>query len=92
MASHDGQIPVAVSGPGPDGIPDVSKVEIFDVQSPGVRQLGLAAKTVHADDGIAAHRAVAPAMHVSTTYRYNDDPEKLQSWDNIDVSIHGVRT
>jgi hypothetical protein len=41
---------------------------------------------VHADDGISTHRAVAPAMHVSTTFRYNDDPEQLKRGENIDVS------
>ncbi|KAJ6016591.1 pyridoxal phosphate-dependent transferase [Penicillium herquei] len=40
-------------------------------------KLSLASRTVHADDHISVHRAVAPAMHVSTTFRYNDDPEKL---------------
>lgn len=48
--------------------------------------LALSSRTVHADDHIAAHRAVAPAMHVSTTFRYSDDPEQLKSWDNADVS------
>ena len=58
-------------------------------------RLSLASKSVHADDWIQAHRAVAPAMHVSTTFRYDDDPEKLihmrdeskpKSWNNPDVS------
>lgn len=46
----------------------------------------LSSQTVHADDHISVHRAVAPAMHVSTTFRYNDDPDKLKAWDNTDVS------
>ncbi|PHH58621.1 hypothetical protein CDD82_2825 [Ophiocordyceps australis] len=37
----------------------------------------LATRAVHADHGIATHRAVAPAMHVSTTFRYTDDADKL---------------
>ncbi|KAI8719051.1 hypothetical protein NCS52_00685500 [Fusarium sp. LHS14.1] len=49
-----------------------------------VAGLSLSSRAVHADDGIQAHRAVAPAMHVSTTFRYSDDPEQLKSWDNID--------
>ncbi|KAF4594652.1 cystathionine beta-lyase [Ophiocordyceps camponoti-floridani] len=46
--------------------------------------LSLASRAVHADDGIAAHRAVAPAMHVSTTFRYARDPERLDPDDVID--------
>jgi hypothetical protein len=80
-----GQVPVAVSAPNPGGLPDVSKIAIADVEVPA-KGLSLAARTVHADDGISAHRAVAPAMHVSTTFRYNDDPDKLSAWDNTDVS------
>ncbi|KAF4469935.1 cystathionine beta-lyase [Fusarium albosuccineum] len=49
-----------------------------------VAGLSLASRAVHADDGIQAHRAVAPAMHVSTTFRYSDDPEELRPWDNVD--------
>lgn len=47
----------------------------------------LASRAVHADDGIAAHRAIAPALHVSTTFRYSDDPDKLSAWDNSDVRL-----
>lgn len=60
-------------------------------------KMSLSSKGVHADDRIAAHRAVAPAMHVSTTYRYSDDPTQLKhtgdpDWHNSDVSeqkFHG---
>ncbi|KAF4124035.1 Cystathionine beta-lyase/cystathionine gamma-synthase [Geosmithia morbida] len=51
-----------------------------------VANLSLATRSVHADDHISAHRAVAPAMHVSTTFRYSDDPDQLLGWDNIDPS------
>lgn len=51
-----------------------------------VAGLSLASRAVHADNGIQSHRAVAPAMHVSTTFRYNDDPDALKAWDNTDVS------
>ena len=50
-----------------------------------VTGLSLASRTVHGDDHISAHRAVAPAMHVSTTFRYSDDPDQLLGFDNIDV-------
>ncbi|KAK2589968.1 hypothetical protein QQS21_012359 [Conoideocrella luteorostrata] len=42
-------------------------------------RLSLSSRTVHADDFISAHRAVAPAMHVSTTFKYSNDPDELQS-------------
>ncbi|KAH6898482.1 Cys/Met metabolism PLP-dependent enzyme-domain-containing protein [Thelonectria olida] len=55
-------------------------------KSSGVNQalagLSLSSRGVHADDGIAAHRAVAPAMHVSTTFRYSDNPDELTFWNN----------
>jgi hypothetical protein len=69
------------SVPAPDGAADArARLES------SVAGLSLSSRAVHADDGIQAHRAVAPAMHVSTTFRYSDDPEQLKSWDNIDVS------
>ncbi len=46
--------------------------------------LSLASRAVHADDYINSHRAVAPPLHVSTNYRYSDDPEALRHWDNAD--------
>ncbi|RSL67454.1 hypothetical protein CEP54_003183 [Fusarium duplospermum] len=67
------------SVPAPDGTTDArARLES------SVAGLSLSSRAVHADDGIQAHRAVAPAMHVSTTFRYSDDPEQLKSWDNID--------
>ncbi|PHH53990.1 putative trans-sulfuration enzyme YHR112C [Ceratocystis fimbriata CBS 114723] len=41
---------------------------------------------VHSDDGISAHRAVAPAIHVSTTFRYGSDPKDSTQWTSIDPS------
>ncbi|KAH7170872.1 pyridoxal phosphate-dependent transferase [Dactylonectria macrodidyma] len=52
--------------------------------SNGVAGLSLASRGVHADDNIATHRAVAPAMHVSTTFRYNADPDLLQPLEYTD--------
>ncbi|KAF4504946.1 hypothetical protein G6O67_006951 [Ophiocordyceps sinensis] len=49
-------------------------------------RLALASRAVHADDHVAAHRAVAPAMHVSTTFRYTDDPDQLDPDDLVDPS------
>ncbi|KAG6274406.1 hypothetical protein E4U48_002576 [Claviceps purpurea] len=62
-------------------------------RSEELARLSLSSRTVHADDFISTHRAVAPAMHVSTTFRYSDDPEelhrsgdpkKLADWNNLD--------
>lgn len=50
-----------------------------------LHKLSLATRTVHADDGISAHRAIAPAIHVSTTFRYNSNPDELRAGDNADV-------
>lgn len=69
--------PVSSGGPGAGGSSDPAD---------GVSKLSLATRTVHADDGISAHRAIAPALHVSTTFRYNRDPDELRSGDNVDVS------
>ncbi|RYO75778.1 hypothetical protein DL764_010318 [Monosporascus ibericus] len=45
--------------------------------------LSLSARAVHADDYLNSHQAVAPPMHVSTTFRYSRDPEKLDPLINI---------
>ena len=49
-------------------------------------KLSLSSRAVHADDGISAHQAVAPAMHVSTTFRYAEDPDQLTAWYEPNVS------
>ncbi|TVY47006.1 putative trans-sulfuration enzyme [Lachnellula occidentalis] len=41
--------------------------------------LSLSSKTLHADDFLNKTQDVAPALHVSTTYRYDRDPDKLQT-------------
>jgi cystathionine beta-lyase/cystathionine gamma-synthase len=48
------------------------------------RELSIASLSVHADDYINSHRAVAPPLHTSTTFRYAPDPEDLQPWNNLD--------
>ncbi|KAK3366958.1 pyridoxal phosphate-dependent transferase [Lasiosphaeria ovina] len=45
--------------------------------------LSLASRSVHADDYINSHRAVAPPMHVSTTFRYSRNPDDLSPWTNV---------
>ncbi|KXJ95937.1 Cys/Met metabolism PLP-dependent enzyme [Microdochium bolleyi] len=46
------------------------------------QHLSLAARAIHAGDHLNSHHAVAPPMHVSTTFRYSDDPDKLSRWLN----------
>ncbi|KAK7965237.1 cystathionine gamma-synthase protein [Apiospora saccharicola] len=46
------------------------------------QHLSLSAQTIHADDFLNSHQAVAPPMHVSTTFRYSDNPEELSPWHN----------
>ncbi|KAH9909238.1 PLP-dependent transferase [Xylariomycetidae sp. FL2044] len=48
-----------------------------------LQHLSLSAQTIHADDYLNSHQSVAPPMHVSTTFRYSDDPEELAPWSNI---------
>ncbi|KAJ2897881.1 putative cystathionine gamma-synthase protein [Zalerion maritima] len=55
----------------------------LDQAFPG-HQLSLSSRAVHADDYMNSSQAVAPPMHVSTTFRYDRDPEKLKQWENID--------
>ncbi|KAM3425775.1 hypothetical protein BST61_g7705 [Cercospora zeina] len=48
------------------------------IPQPGdYENLSLATRTIHADDPINYNIDVAPPLHVSTTYRYNHDPTKL---------------
>lgn len=44
--------------------------------------LSRASRAIHADDYVNSHSAVAPPLHVSTTFRYADDPDALRAWDN----------
>ena len=50
-----------------------------------LQHLSLSTQTIHADDFLNSHPSVAPPMHVATTFRYDDDPDKLVSWRNINV-------
>lgn len=48
--------------------------------------LTLATKSIHADDPINFNIDVAPPLHVSTTYRYNSDPAKLDTSRELKLS------
>jgi hypothetical protein len=52
----------------------------------GLATLSLSSKTVHADDYLNKGRDVAPPLHVSTTFRYNRDPDQLKVHRGEDVS------
>ncbi|KAK3363047.1 Cys/Met metabolism PLP-dependent enzyme-domain-containing protein [Lasiosphaeria hispida] len=45
--------------------------------------LSLSSRGVHADDYLNSHQAVAPPMHVSTTFRYSKDPDALTPLSNF---------
>jgi cystathionine beta-lyase len=51
----------------------------------GLANLSLSSKTVHADDYLNKGRDVAPPLHVSTTFRYNQDPDQLKVHRGDDV-------
>lgn len=42
-----------------------------------LQHLSLSAQTIHADDFLNTHSAVAPPMHLSTTFRYSENPDDL---------------
>jgi len=50
------------------------------------RSLSAATQAVHADDYLNRAQDVAPAIHVSTTFRYADKPEDLIPVKDLDVS------
>lgn len=52
----------------------------------GISKLSLSSKAIHADDFLNHGQDVAPPLHVSTTFRYNEDPDKLQPWATLDVN------
>lgn len=72
--SADGAGAVPVPNDGPDHL-----------ASTFGRELSLASRSIHADDYVNTHQAVAPPMHVSTTFRYDNDPDKLVPWYNAEV-------
>ena len=65
----------------------VNGKEIAEDHSPNshLASLSLSSKTVHADDHLNDGRDVAPALHLSTTFRYDSDPENLVPWVERDV-------
>lgn len=61
---------------------------LVKLQSPGMeKDVSYSASTlaVHGDDALNSTEDVAPAMHVSTTFRYTSDPDKLVPFSVADV-------
>ncbi len=48
--------------------------------------LSLSSRAIHADDFLNVNQDVAPALHVSTTFRYSKNPDKLVPNHQLDVS------
>ncbi|KAI1172546.1 pyridoxal phosphate-dependent transferase [Nemania sp. FL0916] len=51
-----------------------------------LQHMSLSAQAVHADDFLNTHAAVAPPMHVSTTFRYSENPDDLIPMQNLNPS------
>jgi len=51
-----------------------------------ISKLSLSSQTIHADDFLNQGQDVAPPLHLSTTFRYNKNPDALVSWSERDVS------
>ena len=51
----------------------------------GMSSLSLSSQAIHADDFLNVNQDVAPALHVSTTFRYSNNPDKLVPHHQLDV-------
>ncbi|KAG9248266.1 pyridoxal phosphate-dependent transferase [Calycina marina] len=58
---------------------------LIDHSTEQASSLSLSSQAVHADDFLNSGQDVAPPLHVSTTYRYNNDPSKLKTWAEKDA-------
>jgi cystathionine beta-lyase len=63
-----------------------NQIEEDHIPDDGMGRLSLSSKTIHADDFLNQGQDVAPPLHVSTTFRYNKDPDKLKMWNQRGVS------
>jgi len=64
-----------------DVAPDIAKVD-------KLASLSLSSRAVHADDHLNNVTDVAPPLHLSTTFRYDDNPENLLPWADREVRIY----
>ena len=74
---------MSTTAPGLNGCQDVQD----HTPDHGMRGLSLSSKTIHADDFLNKGQDVAPPLHVSTTFRYNRDPDKLETLAQHVVSL-----
>ena len=58
----------------------------------GLARLSLSSKTIHADDFLNEGQDVAPPLHVSTTFRYNKNPDALIPLTEHDVNPQTSRS
>jgi hypothetical protein len=56
------------------------------IPSQRLSSLSLSSQTIHADDFLNKGQDVAPPLHVSTTFRYSNNPDALIPADELDVS------
>lgn len=74
---------MATSYPGLNGQQDLNDY----TSDHGLSSLSLSSKTVHADDFLNKGQDVAPPLHVSTTFRYSNNPDELVALSDLDVRI-----
>lgn len=67
---------MATEVPGPTGHQDRREPQLVKE----ISTLSLSSKTVHADDFLNIGQDVAPPLHVSTTFRYGNNPDTLVPW------------
>ncbi len=98
MAGEEAATPISVQEPGKPELHETTVVVVGDAEKQAttttadatamasrLQHLSLSAQTIHADDYLNSHQSVAPPMHVSTTFRYNRDPDELRPWVNVNV-------
>jgi hypothetical protein len=68
--------------------PNINGKEDLRDHTPSQRlsSLSLSSQTIHADDFLNKGQDVAPPLHVSTTFRYSNNPDALVPADELDVS------
>ncbi|PQE20956.1 cys met metabolism plp-dependent enzyme protein [Rutstroemia sp. NJR-2017a BBW] len=69
--------------------PNVNGKEDLKDHTPSQRlsSLSLSSQTIHADDFLNKGQDVAPPLHVSTTFRYSNNPDALVPAAELDYSI-----
>ncbi|ESZ90126.1 putative Uncharacterized trans-sulfuration enzyme [Sclerotinia borealis F-4128] len=71
---------MATSQPGLNGQQDIKD----HTSDPALSSLSLSSKTIHADDFLNESQDVAPPLHVSTTFRYSNNPDDLVALSDVD--------